>query len=116
MLTGKNPTEHGKTSGASANGATSQRYVFLNLNTICSCGHPSICISNRFGVSVCSGDSGSESSSEGSEGNSQNVKFRSLIFVVYAVYTRLVAKKKKSRWILIGDLPPDVSSKYFEPH
>lgn len=29
MLTGKNPTEHGKTSGASANGATSQRYVFL---------------------------------------------------------------------------------------
>ncbi|CAL5097749.1 unnamed protein product [Urochloa decumbens] len=43
MLTGKNPTEHGKTSGASANGATSQ-----------------------------SGESGSESSSEGSEGNSQN--------------------------------------------
>ncbi|KAF8725432.1 hypothetical protein HU200_019954 [Digitaria exilis] len=43
MLTGKNPTEHGKISGASANGATSQ-----------------------------SGESGSESSSEGSEGNSQN--------------------------------------------
>ncbi|XP_062203912.1 bZIP transcription factor 1-B-like [Phragmites australis] len=43
MLTGKNPTEHGKTSGASANGAVSQ-----------------------------SGESGSESSSEGSEANSQN--------------------------------------------
>ncbi|KAL6905867.1 hypothetical protein ACP4OV_003468 [Aristida adscensionis] len=43
MLTGKNTTEHGKTSGASANGAISQ-----------------------------SGESGSESSSEGSETNSQN--------------------------------------------
>lgn len=43
MLTGKNPSEHGKTSGASANGATSQ-----------------------------SGESGSDSSSEGSEGNSHN--------------------------------------------
>jgi plant G-box-binding factor len=44
MITGKNSTEHGKTSGASANGAISQ-----------------------------SGESGSESSSEGSEANSQNV-------------------------------------------
>ncbi|XP_015619717.1 bZIP transcription factor 1-D isoform X1 [Oryza sativa Japonica Group] len=43
MITGKNSTEHGKTSGASANGAISQ-----------------------------SGESGSESSSEGSEANSQN--------------------------------------------
>ncbi|GJM87670.1 hypothetical protein PR202_ga03648 [Eleusine coracana subsp. coracana] len=43
MLTGKSPAEHGKTSGASANGAVSQ-----------------------------SGESGSESSSEGSEANSQN--------------------------------------------
>lgn len=43
MLTGKNPSEHGKTSGASANGATSQ-----------------------------SGETGSDSSSEGSEGNSHN--------------------------------------------
>ncbi|KAG8051081.1 hypothetical protein GUJ93_ZPchr0009g1674 [Zizania palustris] len=43
MITGKNSTEHGKTSGASANGAISQ-----------------------------SGESGSESSSEGSEENSQN--------------------------------------------
>ncbi|KAM0860663.1 hypothetical protein ACQ4PT_046400 [Festuca glaucescens] len=43
MITGKKCAEHGKTSGASANGATSQ-----------------------------SGESGSESSSEGSEANSQN--------------------------------------------
>ncbi|KQJ91773.1 transcription factor HBP-1a [Brachypodium distachyon] len=43
MITGKNCVEHGKTSGASANGAISQ-----------------------------SGESGSESSSEGSEPNSQN--------------------------------------------
>nr|ACG35306.1 transcription factor HBP-1a [Zea mays]ACG37756.1 transcription factor HBP-1a [Zea mays] len=43
MLTGKNPSEHGKSSGASGNGVTSQ-----------------------------SGESGSDSSSEGSEGNSHN--------------------------------------------
>jgi len=43
MITGRKCVEHGKTSGASANGATSQ-----------------------------SGESGSESSSEGSEANSQN--------------------------------------------
>jgi len=43
MITGKKCVEHGKTSGASANGATSQ-----------------------------SGESGSEASSEGSEANSQN--------------------------------------------
>ncbi|NP_001131383.1 bZIP transcription factor 1-D isoform X1 [Zea mays] len=47
MLTGKNPSEHGKTSGASANGATSQ-----------------------------SGESGSDSSSEGSEGNSHNDSYK----------------------------------------
>lgn len=87
MLTGKNPTEHGKTSGASANGATSQRYVFVNLNTICSCVHPSICVSKRFGVSVCSGDSGSESTSEGSEGNSQNVS-SAPSFLLYMQFTQ----------------------------
>lgn len=91
MLTGKNPTEHGKTSGASANGATSQRYVsFVNLNTICSCAQPSICIIKRFGVFICSGESGSESSSEGSEGNSQNVSSASsFLFCMNYVYTRI---------------------------
>jgi plant G-box-binding factor len=51
MITGKKCVEHGKTSGASANGATSQ-----------------------------SGESGSESSSEGSEANSQNVSFDTRVF------------------------------------
>jgi plant G-box-binding factor len=32
MITGKNSTEHGKTSGASANGAISQRFVHCHLS------------------------------------------------------------------------------------
>ena len=81
-----------------------------------------------FGVSVCSGESGSESSSEGSEGNSQNVSSASsFLLCMHYVYTRIIAKENLQYlfWISIEDLPPDIVvqlnilcllSKYFRPH
>jgi hypothetical protein len=55
---------------------------------------PFALVIKSFGVSVCSGESGSESSSEGSEGNSQNVSSApSLLLCMHYVYTRIVAKE-----------------------
>lgn len=69
-------------------------FFVVNLSTVCSCVHQSICIIKRFGVFVCSGESGSESSSEGSEGNSQNVSSApSFLFCMHYVYTRIKLQK-----------------------
>lgn len=63
----------------------------VTLNTICSCVHPSISISEQVAVSLCSGESGSDSSSEGSEENSHNVSLAELLLhfcCVFVMYTQ----------------------------
>ena len=64
-----------------------------------------------FGVSVCSGESGSESSSEGSEGNSQNVSSASsFLLCMHYVYTRIIAQENLQHFfcISIEVLPLDI--------
>lgn len=91
MLTGKNPSEHGKTSGASANGATSQRYFCCNFKHMFLYTSFRISISERVAISLCSGETGSDSSSEGSEGNSHNVSLAEFLLhfcCIFVMYTQ----------------------------